>query len=279
MKSLSVLMPTYNCEDFVKEAIESVLNQSFCDFEFLIVDDGSSDRTLSVVESYKDERIVLIRNEHNFVGSLNCGLSRAEGKYIARMDADDIMHPDRLQIQYSIMEECPQIDVCSSWMSGFGKGISKTVMSTLSGVIRFPLKIFLKHNFVYHPTVMLRKDFLNKFDLKYQPYEHAEDLKLWSEIAKQGGTFYVEPQSLLYYRVSEGQVTQKFHVMQMSTTARIKKEIIDYLISTLDLERDEINDLRSRMLAMTEKGLVSYPFYFDLFYELFSRLEERVTSK
>lgn len=94
-----------------------------------------------------------------------------------------------------------------------------------------------------------------------------------------GGTFYVEPQSLLYYRVSEGQVTQKFHVMQMSTTARIKKEIIDYLISTLDLERDEINDLRSRMLAMTEKGLVSYPFYFDLFYELFSRLEERVTSK
>lgn len=275
MKSISVFMPVYNCEEFVKEAIDSVLNQSFGDFEFLIIDDGSTDGTLSIIESYQDERIVLFRNEHDFIGNLNFGLSRAEGKYIARMDADDIMHPDRLMVQYTLMEECPGVDLCSSWMYVFGKEIGKTMMSALDGLVASPVKTFLRHNFVYHPTVMLRKDFLLRHQLEYQRYEHAEDFKLWFEIAKRGGVFYVEPQPLLYYRVSPRQVTQKYRSQQIDTTVRIKKEIIDYLIGQSAREREKLEKLKLCMATLNEKELISDASYFELFYEIFNRLEER----
>ena len=275
MKSVSVLMPAYNCGNFIKDAIDSVLNQSFGDFEFLIVDDGSTDETVSVIESYKDDRIVLIRNEHDFIGSLNCGLSLARGKYIARMDADDIMHPDRLRVQYTVMEECPEIDICSSWMYAFGKEISKTLMSTTGGLVASPVNMLLKFNFVYHPTVMLRTDFIRSHQLEYQRYEHAEDFKLWFEIAKRKGVFYIEPQPLLYYRVSSQQVTQQYRSRQIDTTVRIKKEIIDYLIGQSACEREELEKLKLCMLTLNEKELISDVSYFELFYEIFNRLEER----
>lgn len=268
-------MPVYNCENFLKEAIDSVLNQSFTDFEFLIIDDGSTDRTLSIIESYKDERIVLIRNEHNFIGSLNCGLARARGKYIARMDADDIMHQDRLKVQYTVMEECPEIDICSSWMYAFGKDVSKTLLSTLSGQVVSPVITLLKYNFVYHPTVMYRTEFMRTHRLEYQSYEHAEDLKLWLEIARQGGVFYVEPQPLLYYRISSQQITQKYRNGQIAMTVRIKKEMVDYLISQLAAEKEELRKLQHGAEALISKELISDSSYFDMFYEIFNRLELR----
>lgn len=116
-------MPAYNAEKYVAEAIESVLKQSFGDFEFIIVDDGSTDETLSIIRSYQDARIKLILSSHDFIASLNTGLNTVTSKYTARMDADDRMHIDRLKIQYSRLEESPQITVCSSWMASFGEHI------------------------------------------------------------------------------------------------------------------------------------------------------------
>ena len=129
MSKISVVMPTYNASKYVSEAIESTLKQSFFDFEFIIVDDGSTDNTREIIRSYDDNRIKLVENEHNFIGSLNKGLELAGGKYIARMDADDIMHIDRLKIQYSIMEAKPEIDICSAWMAPFGDNIPKGSVS------------------------------------------------------------------------------------------------------------------------------------------------------
>ena len=88
MCEISVVMPVYNAEMYVKDAIESVLKQSFGVFEFIIIDDGSTDKTCSIIQSFDDKRIKLIVNKHDFIGSLNLGLDSAEGKYIARMDAD-----------------------------------------------------------------------------------------------------------------------------------------------------------------------------------------------
>lgn len=124
MRKISVVMPTYNAEKYVEEAIKSVLNQTFDDFEFIIVDDGSMDNTVPIIRSFNDKRIKLIENKHDFIDSLNLGIENASSKYLARMDADDIMFNERLAIQYSIMEEESEITVCSSWMKALGENIS-----------------------------------------------------------------------------------------------------------------------------------------------------------
>lgn len=108
---VSVCMPMYNASEYLRECIDSVLAQSFEDFEFLIVDDGSTDDSVSIVRFYADPRIRLIQNNHDYIGSLNILLDEARGKYIARMDADDVMMPERLQVQYDYMEENTDVDI------------------------------------------------------------------------------------------------------------------------------------------------------------------------
>ncbi|MDD4761099.1 MAG: glycosyltransferase family 2 protein, partial [Bacteroidaceae bacterium] len=121
--AISIVMSAYNVEKYIKEAIDSIIGQSFSNFECIIVDDGSTDSTRDIIRSCQDERIVLLENKHDFIASLNLGMDAARGKYIARMDADDIMHPDRLKIQYSVMESEPSITVCGTWMQHFGERV------------------------------------------------------------------------------------------------------------------------------------------------------------
>lgn len=113
-------MIVYNAEHFIKDSIDSVLLQTFIDFEFIIIDDGSTDNTLEIITSYKDNRLKLFSKGHNYIESLNFGLKQCSGKYIARMDADDIMHPNRLEIQYNLMESFPSVTICSSFAECFG---------------------------------------------------------------------------------------------------------------------------------------------------------------
>ena len=116
-KKISVVMPVFNTQiDFLKEAVESILNQSFREFEFIIIDDGTTDGSSQYLGSLSDPRIRIIRNERNLgiTQSLNIGFSIAKGKYIARMDSDDISLPCRLQEQYNLMERHPEVIVCGS---------------------------------------------------------------------------------------------------------------------------------------------------------------------
>ncbi|MCS2195960.1 glycosyltransferase [Bacteroides faecis] len=105
MPEITVLMPVRNGEKYIKNAIDSVLNQTLTDFEFLIIDDGSTDRTVKIIQDYADERIHLVKRKHQFIQNLNEGLQLASGAYIARMDADDIMHTERLRIQLKRMKK------------------------------------------------------------------------------------------------------------------------------------------------------------------------------
>lgn len=263
-------MPTYNVEKYVAEAIESVLKQSFDDFEFIIIDDGSSDNTLKIIRTYKDKRIRLIENKHDFIGSLNIGLDVASGKYIARMDADDIMHIDRLKIQYSIMEEEKTITICSSWVSPFGKDVTKgAVAKTAFGILEHPLLHFLKGNNIFHPTVMMRTDFLRLHNLRYQNYEYAEDYKLWMEIAKKHGRFYVESQPLLLFRVSEDQISNKKREKQKKTSVKIQREILDYLIQLNSLKYSSFNKMLEAMLCAKDEQLLDNDEIFKFFLMLF----------
>lgn len=195
---ISVLMPVFNGEKYLAEAVDSILNQTFTDFEFIIVNDGSTDATAKILAGYGDERIRLVSSEHKgLVYCLNKGLELSAGKYIARMDADDISIPQRLQIQYDFMESYPDIGICGgNYRVLGGKYVSKLpatdadIRATLFGQSAF-----------CHPTVMLRKDVLDKSGLRYdKDFFRAEDYRLWIDLLDytKGATI---PKVLLHYRL------------------------------------------------------------------------------
>ena len=127
MPRISVIMPAYNAEKYIREAIDSILAQTYTDFEFIIIDDASTDATASIVESYSDERIRFFRNEHNMgvANTLNRGLDLAVGEYIARMDSDDISLPERFAKQVEFMDTHTDVIVCGSNAIVFGDGINE----------------------------------------------------------------------------------------------------------------------------------------------------------
>ena len=118
---VTVLMPVYNAEQYLREAIGSILHQTFTDFEFIIINDGSTDRSEEIIKSYTDTRIRYYKNESNLklIATLNKGFDLAGGKYIARMDADDISLPNRLQLQFELMEKNPEVGLCGTWFENF----------------------------------------------------------------------------------------------------------------------------------------------------------------
>ena len=131
MPKLSVIMPAYNAEKYIGEAIESILNQTFTDFEFIIIDDGSSDHTADIIKGFHDERIRFIQNEKNsgVANTLNKGLELSQGEYIARMDADDISLPARFEKQVAFMEANPDVAVVGCGIELFGMSHEKRYFS------------------------------------------------------------------------------------------------------------------------------------------------------
>ena len=200
-------MPVYNCASFVTEAIKSLLQQSFGDFELLIIDDGSADNTGEVVDRFHDPRITLIRKEKNtgLVESLNLGIELAKGKFIARMDGDDICHTDRFSQQVNFLESNPDIELCATWYNKMETGVLVT-----SPTENDDIKIALIDNCVLaHPTIMMRKDFLDKYHLRYAAeFIAAEDYDLWTRIASLGKMATL-PLNLLSYRAHQNQFTVK----------------------------------------------------------------------
>lgn len=275
---ISVVISAYNAEKYVREAIDSIINQSFTDFECIIVDDGSTDKTKEIIKSYEDKRIVFIENNHDFIASLNKGMKMAKGKYIARMDADDIMHPDRLKIQYTIMETEPSITVCGTWMVQFGEGIAAdSIARRTAGLVKLPLLHFLRENFVFHPTVMIRKEFIIQNQLQYENYPYAEDLKLWSEIAKKGGTFYIEDMPLLSYRISKSQVSEQNREEQQTTAERILCENLRYLFDRNSEEHPELSTLLNSCLQLHEKELISFGEILQMAHRILYTNKSRLT--
>jgi glycosyltransferase involved in cell wall biosynthesis len=213
----------------------------------------------------------MIENRHNFIDSLNKGMQATRGKYIARMDADDIMHVDRLKVPFSIMEEEPDITVCGSQMIFFGENLKPTLSKQMPGLIESPLITFLYGNSVPNSTVLIRRDFLQNHKLKYEIYPYAEDYKLWTEIAKRGGMFYLESQPLIYYRIHDTQITQQKRQEQLETTYLIKEEIIDYLILQSTIGQSTIIDLKNKLKELKELHLVNSDEISHIFHSIFTK--------
>lgn len=225
---LTVLMPVYNAEHYVDEAVRSILDQEYEHFEFLIIDDGSTDGSAALLASYSDPRIRLVRNETNrgLIHTLNRGLERAEGRYIARMDADDVSMPDRLGKQFAFMEEHPDVGASSGWITSFGEG-----PEVVRRVPRRHEEIVARNFFdssLWHPASILRKKVLDDHGIRYrEAYHRAEDYKLWIELSRVTRLANL-PEVLLRYREHADQESRKNTTRQL-----IREELAEDL-----LERD-----------------------------------------
>ncbi len=184
--AISVLMPVYNGALYLREAIDSILQQSFTDFEFLIINDGSTDGSEKIIRSYQDPRIRLVNNEVNIklIATLNKGIALCKGKYIARMDADDISMPERLEKQYHFMEQNQSIGICGTLYKSFAENITV-------GVCRYAEThedICFKQLYqiqVSHGTVLLRTETLKKYELIFDAnYPHAEDYDFFTRASR-----------------------------------------------------------------------------------------------
>ncbi|MCD4753853.1 MAG: glycosyltransferase [Anaerolineaceae bacterium] len=180
-------MPVYNTENYVAEAIESVLQQTFTDFEFIIIDDGSTDNSLVIIQLYaeKDSRIQIVMNHENLgiTKSLNKGIKLARGRFIARMDADDISFPERLQIQYDYMIANPTCAILGTWaniIDESGNLISTWRMPTSNEFIKWNL---IWQNTFIHTSVMIRKSVFTNCEPYHEGYHYAEDYELWERMS------------------------------------------------------------------------------------------------
>lgn len=225
---ISVVMSVYNSAAFLKEAIESVLKQSCNDFEFVIINDGSTDDSDAIISSFKDERINYLKNEGNkgLIFSLNRGVSIAKGKYIARMDADDICDKARFQKQLNEFEKDPQLIVCGSFIRTFG--------AESNGINYMPVShgdivssVFFTCPFA-HPSVMIKKEALLKLNEVYrEEYKHSEDYDLWSRLVFTGNCKNI-PEYLLNYRVHDGQVSTVHEELKYKNVIRIQRNIASH---------------------------------------------------
>lgn len=214
---VTVLMPVYNGEKYLREAIESILDQTFTDFEFLIINDGSTDGSVGIVESYKDRRIRLVHNEKNLglIASLNRGMELARGEYIARMDCDDISLPLRLEKQVVFMDAHPEIGVCGSWAKVIDENgnVNGSIKALTGKSIK---RLCWRPSPFIHPTCIIRSSLL-KENRYSEGYPHAEDYELWLRLSKKT-VFFNLKDYLLYYRIHLGNVTNRDRILQLTNS-------------------------------------------------------------
>ena len=230
-------MPAYNSEKYIGEAIESILNQTFTDFELLVLNDSPDNIELeNIVKEYaaKDERVKYMKNPRNLgvTESRNKLLEHAAGEYIACMDSDDISLPTRFEKEVRYMDEHPECGVLGAWFERFGNA---------HGVVRHPTRIkilnILADQHVGHPTVFMRKSVLDTYGFRYDNnYKWCEDFELWSRMV-----FVTEihnlPVILFKYRWHGTNIGVVHGAEQYKTAQRVKHNILERL--TDDVEKQQ----------------------------------------
>lgn len=243
---ITILMPVYNGEKYLRETMDSVLAQTYTHFIFLIINDGSTDSTRDIVLSYQDERIRLVDNEHNMglVDTLNKGIGLVETEFLARLDADDLWDKTKLEKQMAVMDARPEVGLCGTSIHKFG---------IINGDMIFPednegLKVgFLFYCMMSHPSVVYRMSMLRETGLLYKKEAFpAEDYKMWVDIL-QVSQIYNIPEPLVMYRQHENQICQEKKDIQQGKTEAVQTEL--FLRIYPDASQQEVDFYLHRYLA------------------------------
>lgn len=234
---ISVLMPVYNTkEEYLRASIESILNQTFKNFEFIIVNDGSTNNVEEVILSYKDDRIKYFKQENQgIVGALNNAWSKASGKYIARMDSDDIAYPERFAKQIKFLEENPEYSLIGSW--------AKIIPS--KNIIKLPQDIkimdLLADCMFIHPSIMFNKADFEKFNIRYESgFDYVEDYCFYARAIKCLKMTNLQ-EVLLDYRVYPENSSSKNRNVRIKSSFKVQDIILETLSNDKNLQEKILN--------------------------------------
>ncbi|WP_334124749.1 glycosyltransferase [Empedobacter brevis] len=250
--TISVVLPVYNGELYLKEAISSILNQTYSDFELIIINDGSTDNSLNIIHSFDDNRIVLIdQSNQGLAKSLNNGLRKAKGKFIARMDADDIALPQRFEKQIQYLEKRTDVKLLGTAIDMIDKD-GNVIATDVPYIGNSFLKKFLQKigNPFKHPTVIFDREIaLNVGGYNEDIGKYFEDYFLWNEIAHHG-KIEILNEVLLKYRVTPGSI------MSSVKSNDFSKFMITVINKRSFNEQDKIEMNRIKSIDNKELNLV-----------------------
>lgn len=264
---VTVLIPVYNGAKYLREAIESILNQTYSNFELLIINDGSTDHSEEIILSYSDPRIRYLSNSINqgLINTLNLGLRSAKGKYIARMDQDDISLPNRIEKQVDFLENNSEIGLVGTAFQIIGDEKYHAYYSDHDHI----KLAFNFYNAIAHPTVMFRSEICKEYSLFYRrEYIHAEDYKLWTDFILKTKVANM-PEVLIKYRKHDTQICNVYSVPQYDMTVRIQKE---YLLNNGFSFSDTELNLIQKLHQPEGKGNLELFMLMDKFYSQNLRL-------
>ncbi len=233
-------MSVYNCERYLRESVESILRQSFRDFEFVIIDDGSTDTTPSILEAYEksDPRVRVTRQQHAGVASaLVAGCAMSTGRLLARIDADDVALPTRFEQQLAFLEAHPEVGVLGTRadiIDEHGGVLRTTNPPRVHALAAWRLRLWPA---VGHPTVMMRRALLEESGGYDTAFEHAEDYELWTRLVEVT-RFANLPVTLMHYRVHDGMVTRRKRHAMLEATVRVRRRFLARLLGR-ELSREQ----------------------------------------
>jgi glycosyltransferase involved in cell wall biosynthesis len=236
MPKVTVLMPTYNVAPYVREAIDSVLQQTYHDFELLVIDDCSTDDTVSVVRSIDDPRIRIVQNEKNvgLAENLNRGLSHITTEYVARMDGDDIAEPYWLEKEAAMLDNHPEIGICSGGFERFG---------TVKSLVRFPERHEdCMANMLFECSVIVptfRMSLYRGYGLRYSTEAFpAEDYRFWAECLRVTKIYNIQ-ETLFHYRMHPTQICTARREEQQRKVAQVRRYMLEWLSEDFtEMEKD-----------------------------------------
>jgi len=244
---ISVITTVFNCENYIKQSVESILNQTFKDFEYIIVNDGSTDATSALIHELacKDNRIIFIDNKTNFgrVNSLNTALEKSRGEYIALQDADDISLPDRFDKQFSFLSNNPDYVLVGSniiVMDEFENFISEPKRPLIDFEVRFSL--IFRCTFA-NPSVMYRKKVVEENKIKYEEnFIHAEDFRIITMISHYGKVYNLKHSLVKYRKHSHNNSTVNFDILNSGSIIIVRENLAQLGIN---INNEQVHRIRN----------------------------------
>jgi glycosyltransferase involved in cell wall biosynthesis len=263
-------MSTYNCDEYLYDAIESILKQDYTNFEFIIIDDCSTDRSKEILKNITDQRVKVLYNDSNvgLTKNLNKAIRISSGDYIARMDADDISAPDRFSCQINYLEENPDVAVCGT---AFDYIINNKIVSACNIKFNDPLKIKVHLLFsspLCHPSVMIRKSALIQSNLLYdENMKYSQDYALWVSLASKYNVMKID-KTLLHYRIHENNISVQKKREQVYCAAESIKKQFQSFNTPIELEHAVLINNVTELAAELEDNTSS------LLYNIMKKLKK-----